>query len=154
LNVVGSHLALGWGPSGLDYPHLHRGLARLPWLPVVEPGATPLQRLAWQVGVFICALEAAVERNPEWRLVSHEELCRDPAAGFKSLCADLGVPWTDEAAGFLADCDRPGRGLETRRVTAEQPSNWTRQLTAAQVDEVIGVLSGFPDRLFGAALLP
>ena len=152
LNVVGSHVALGWGPSGLDsHPRLHRGLAGLPGVPAVEPHATPLQRLAWQIGVFIGALETAVQRNPGWLVVSHEDLCGDPAAGFKSLCAALGVAWTEEAAGFLAASDRPGKGLETRRVAAEQPSNWTRQLSPAQVDEVIGVLSAFPNRLHGAA---
>lgn len=154
LNVVASHMALGWGPSNLDYPFVHRGLARLPWVPKVSPDATPLERLAWQIGVFTSALETALERHPDWLVLSHEELCADPAGGFKALCATLGVPWTEEAAGFLADSDRPGKGLETRRVAAEQPSNWSRHLTAAQVDEVARVLSAFPERLFRAASVP
>lgn len=147
LNVIGSHVALGWGPSGLDYPFLQRGLARLAWVPAVQPGATTLHRLAWQIGVFFGALETAVQRNPDWLVVSHEALCANPEGGFKSLCAALGVPWTAEAARFLAASDRPGKGLETRRVIAEQPTNWTRHLTPAQVEEVLGVLSAFPDRL-------
>jgi hypothetical protein len=151
LNVVASHVALGWGPSNLDYPFLHRGLARLPWVPAVPAGATMLQRLAWQIGVFIAALQAAGKQHTDWLFVSHDDLCAEPAAGFESLCADLGVPWTDEAADFLAASDRPGKGLDTRRVTAEQPSNWTRQLTAAQVEDVVGVLSTFPERLFDDA---
>jgi len=149
--VVGSHVALGWGPSGLDYPFLHRGLTAVPWVPAVKPDASPLGRLAWQIGLFFGALDTAVQRNPDWLVVSHEDLCRDPAAGFKSLCADLGVPWTEEAAGFLAASDRPGKGLEVRRVAAEQPTNWSRHLTTAQVEEVAEVLSGFPDRLYGDA---
>ena len=78
----------------------------------------------------------------------------DTVKGFKGLCAGLGVPWTGEAAGFLAASDRPGKGLETRRVAAEQPSNWSRQLSAAQVDEAVGVLSAFPARLFAPASVP
>jgi hypothetical protein len=154
LNVVGSHVALGWGPSGLDYPFLHRGLARLDWVPVVPPGATPLQRLAWQIGLFSATLERAAQRYPDWLVVSHEALCADPPRGFKSLCAALGLPWTEEAAAFLAAADRPGKGLETRRVAAEQPTNWTRYLTAAQVEEVAGVLARFPDRVFGRSSVP
>jgi hypothetical protein len=99
-------------------------------------------------------LEAAVQRNRGWVVVSHEDLCRDPAGGFKALCAAVGVPWTDEAAELLAASERPGTGLETRRVAAEQPSNWTRQLSRAQVDEVLDVLSAFPDRLSGFASVP
>jgi Sulfotransferase family len=151
LNVVASHVALGWGPSGLDYPFLHRGLARLPWVPAVQPAGSPLSRLAWQIGVFCSALEAALQRHPGWLVVSHEELCRDPAGGFKTLCAGLGLPWSEDAANFLAASDRPGRGLETRRVAADQPTNWTRHLTPEQVEEVVGVLSTFPDRLFDPA---
>jgi len=149
LNVVGSHVALGWGPSDLDSHPGHR-----PGRPALGPGASPLRRLAWQIGVFIAALEAAARRNPDWLVVSHEDLCGDPATGFKALCTALGLPWTDEAAGYLADSDRPGKGLETRRVTAEQPSNWTRQLSPAQVDEVVDVLSAFPDRLSGFCSVP
>lgn len=151
LNVVASHVALGWGPSGLDYPFLHRNLARLGWVPAVQPASAPLSRLAWQIGIFSAALESAVQRNPDWLVVSHEELCRDPATGFKNLCAGLGLPWNEEAAGFLAASDRPGKGLETRRVTSEQPTNWTRHLNSAQVEEVVGVLSTFPGRLFDPA---
>jgi hypothetical protein len=155
LNVVASHRTLGWGASGLDtHPLLHHGVARLPWVPPVEPDATPLERLAWQIGLFITALETAVHRNPDWLVVSHEELCADPPGGFTSLCAALGVPWTQEAADFLAASDRPGKGLETRRVAAEQPTNWTRQLTLDQVEEVTAVLCAFPDRLFGPASRP
>lgn len=151
LNVVGSHVALGWGPSGLDYPYLHRGLARLPWVPGVPSGATTLQRLAWQIGLFFAALENAAHRHPDWLVVSHEDLCADPEAGFKSLCAALRLPWTVEAAAFLAASDRPGKGLEVRRIAAQQPTNWTRHLTAEQVEEVEGVLSRFPGSLFRRA---
>jgi hypothetical protein len=151
LNVVASHVALGWGPSGLDYPFLHRGLARWPWVPPVHPLSSPLSRLAWQIGVFSGALETALQRNPGWLAVSHEGLCGDPEGGFKSLCAALGLEWSEDAAEFLAASDRPGKGLETKRVAAEQPTNWTRHLNAAQVEEVVGVLSTFPDRLFDPA---
>ena len=154
LNVVGSHVALGWGPSGLDYPYLHRGLARLGWVPAVRPGATTLQRMAWQIGLFFAALDAAVRRNPNWLVVSHEDLCADPPARFASLCAALGLPWTEEAAAFLAASDRPGKGLETRRVASEQPTNWTRHLTAAQVEDVRRVLATFPGRVSDAVSVP
>jgi hypothetical protein len=154
LNVVGSHVNLGWGPSGLDYPYLHRGLARQGWVPAVRPGATPLQRLAWQIGVFFGALENAARRHPGWLVVSHEDLCADPSGGFEPLCRTLGLPWNEEAAGFLAASDRPGKGLETQRVAADQPTNWTRHLTSDQVDEVVGVLSAFPRRLPDPASVP
>ncbi len=148
ITATGRILVIGPPRSGTTWVEQVLGV------PPLDADAKPLQRLAWQVGVFISALESAVQRNPGWLAVSHEALCADPPGGFKGLCAGLGVPWTGEAAGFLAASDRPGKGLETRRVAAEQPSNWSRQLSAAQVDEAVGVLSAFPDRLFAPASVP
>jgi hypothetical protein len=81
-------------------------------VPAVRRGATLLQRLAWQIGLFFAALDRAAQRHPDWLVVCHEDLC------------------------------------------AEQPTNWTRHLSPAQVDEVVGVLSTFPDRLFGRTSVP
>ncbi|HKN39264.1 MAG TPA: hypothetical protein VJ456_09160 [Acidimicrobiia bacterium] len=52
--------ALGWGPSGLDsHRLLRRGWPGLSWVPTPGPEATPLQRLAWQIGVFVGSVALA-----------------------------------------------------------------------------------------------
>lgn len=149
LNIIASHVALGWRDSGLaTHPMLPRALTRIPGVPSLAADASPLSGLAWQVGLFIAALDAAVARNPQWLVIRHDELCRNPPERFRALCEALDLRWTEKAAALLAASNRPGEGLATRRVASEQPQRWRRQLNAQQVEEVVAVLSAFPPGVF------
>jgi hypothetical protein len=144
-NVVASYTQLGWSDSGLDtHPVLRNQRAGYSWVPSLEPGASSLARVAWQIGLFTSALDVAAGRNPDWHVVSHEELCRDPESGFRALCTDLGLPWTQAASDFIAASNRPGQGLVTNRVAAEQPERWRSRLTPEQAEEIADVLVRFP----------
>ncbi|HYH51438.1 MAG TPA: sulfotransferase [Acidimicrobiia bacterium] len=144
LNIIASHVALRWRDSGLaTHPLLPGALSRIPGVPPLAADASPLSRLTWQIGLFIAALEAAILRNPHWLVVRHDELCADPPQRFPALCEALGLPWTERAAALLAASNRPGNGLATRRVAAEQAQRWRRQLDGQQLDEVVAVLSQF-----------
>jgi hypothetical protein len=127
----------GWAPSNAGWP-------LRPRFPPLGPGESRLARLAWQIGLFTTALETAASRNPDWHVVSHEELCRHPEAAFRQLSDELVLTWTESASAFLAESNRPGQGLVTQRVAAEESERWRRRLTAAQVDEVAAVLARFP----------
>lgn len=144
-NVVSSYLRLGWRDSRLEAnPALRDGRAGYSWVPPLEPDASPLARVAWQVGVFTAALDLAAQRNPHWHVVSHEDLCGDPEGRFRALCADLGLGWAPAVTEFLTASNRPGEGLVTNRVAAEQPDRWRRCLTPEQADEIAAVLGRFP----------
>lgn len=144
-NIVASYAQLGWLDSRLDaHPGLRDGVAGFSWVPSLDPAASPLSRVTWQVGLFTSALELAARRHPGWHVVSHEALCRDPEGGFRTLCDEVGLGWTPEATAFLSASNRPGEGLVTNRVAAEQPDRWRRRLTPEQADEVADVLSRFP----------
>ena len=145
LSVVASYVELGWRDSGLHrHPLLPQGVSPWPRIPPLAPGASSVARIAWQVGLFTSALDAALERNPHWHVVSHEALCRQPEIGFRSLSTRLGLTWGPAAAQLLASSNRPGTGLATRRVAAEQPDTWRKRLSPGQIDEAGGVLSRFP----------
>jgi hypothetical protein len=143
-SIVASHMELGWQDARLDtHPFLQRRLAALVAVPPLSSGESRLSRLAWQIGLFTTALEVAASRNPDWHVVSHEGLCRHPEAGFRDLCDELGLTWSEPASAFLAESNRPGQGLMTQRVAAEESERWRRRLTPEQVDEVAGVFSRF-----------
>lgn len=108
-------------------------------------GASHVARTAWTIGVLATALGAQAKRHPEWHLVTHEELCIDPRASYRELCADLGLDYGPEVEAFLARSDRPGSGYSSDRVTAEQPTRWRERLSAASLDEIESVLAAFPD---------
>ena len=108
--------------------------------------ATPLARTAWHVALLAQVVGDAASRHPEWRAVSHDELCQDPIGGIRALHAELGLAWTADAERFLAESDRQGDGMETRRISSEQPGSWRRRLSDADLDEITEVLNRFPRR--------
>ena len=80
-----------------------RGIAPLP------PTADPLERAAWQLGLFMTVLTDAAERHA-WPVVWHEEVCVDPAVGFERLGKEMGIGWSDAGDEFVRSSDRPGGG--------------------------------------------
>jgi hypothetical protein len=148
LDIVASHIELGWFDAALDLRcdqvGDRPGLGHLPWVPPLERTASPLARVAWQVGLFTWALEVALDRNPDWHVVNHEDLCRNPERAFRDLYEELDLVWTAAASIHLAASNRPGTGLSTCRVAAELPGSWRHRLGPDQVEEAIEVLSRFP----------
>lgn len=143
MNVVASHLELGWSDSALDtHPLIQHGFVRAPTLP---EDASPVTRLAWQVGVFASALREAAERDPAHIVVSHEALCRDPETGLRDLCEALDLPWTGHMAQFVAESNKSGTGFDTNRVaTEQQPDRWRDRLTPEQQRDALEILDLFP----------
>ena len=109
-------------------------------------GASELMRIASTVGILTHALGETLDHHPDWRLVTHEDLCRDPAAEIRGVFDELGLVWTDEVERFLHTSNRPGEGLQPVRVTTEQPDRWRKRLSSAEVEEIAGVLDQFPRR--------
>jgi hypothetical protein len=145
LNVVASWMELGWGGCSLDtHPKVIERYMRRWHLPALPATCSRLSRVSWEVGLFSSALRSAAERHSDWWLVDHEQLCRDPSGGFRQLFVALGLQWTDAAELHLANSNRPGTGLVTRRIAADQPERWRKRLTGEQVREISGVLESFP----------
>lgn len=143
LNVVASWLALGWGGCALDtHPKIRERHADRWGLPRLGEDASPLSRVAWEVGLFTSVLRAGVEEHEDWVGVTHDSLCTDPAGGFRELFDRLGMAWTEAAGAFLEEANRPGEGYATARVAAGLPGLWRRRLTREQVLEAWSVLSG------------
>ncbi|HVW34191.1 MAG TPA: sulfotransferase [Acidimicrobiia bacterium] len=144
LNVVASYLELGWADAGL-----HTRMDELTGrfgitVPELPAGASLVSRVAWQTGLFASVFTALGDRHPGWRIVTHEELCRNPHDGFRRLFAGLGLTWTQAASDFLDQSNRPGTGIRTNRVTRDQPGRWRHRLTYSQVEEVRRILGLFP----------
>jgi hypothetical protein len=144
LNVIASWLELGWGGCALETnPHVRERSEERWGLPRLEGGASTIQRLSWEAGLFATALREGADGHPEWVVASHDDLCLDPGAGFRALFDGLGFPWTKEAGDFLDQANQPGEGWSGYRVAAEQPERWRRRLTGPQLDEIWSVLSRF-----------
>jgi hypothetical protein len=108
------------------------------------PGADPIEQMSWRIGLLIAALEEAVSRNPHWQVRTHEQLCTDSVATFRTLFADLDLEWADATEQFLVDNDRPGEGFVTQRVAADVVDSWQKRLDDDQLATLRRVLGWFP----------
>lgn len=136
----------------LGLPDADRGLDRNPAVRrrYVEPWglATPapahVARAAWQIGLLSSALEDALVRHPEWHVVEHEALCRDPHARLGDLFTDLHLSWSDRVDEQLEESDGPGSGFTPRRRRSEAPDSWRTRLGPSELADLERALEGFP----------
>lgn len=150
LNVLASWVALGFTPYSFHQDRRLRELVLEPLdLPQYPAGASPVEAMAWQVGVLQAVLTDVAERRPEIKVVRHEELVVDPESAYKELSARVGLVWTDKTQDFLMQSNVPGTGYEPKRDLQQQqdPDRWKKRLTEQQVEEITGVLSRFPRSL-------
>lgn len=116
-----------------------------PW--GVEPppaGADALARAAWQVCLLTAASLEVAARRPDLAMVSHDELCLDPASLFPALAGAVGLAWTVEAERFLLASDRPGDGYVVQRRAADQPDRWRTRLGTPEIRALLGAAEQFP----------
>jgi hypothetical protein len=142
LNVLASWMELGWGGCELySNPRIRERLVGRWGLPQLGPAPSTVERLAWEIGLFSCAIRDGAERHQDWVVASHEDLCLDPEGGFRRLYERLGLEWTSQAEVVLDRTNRPGTGWNLIRVAAEQPERWRKRLSPDQVREAWSVLS-------------
>jgi len=84
------------------------------------------------------------ERHPEWRVVRHEDLSREPIEGFGTLFEALDLSYTEKVQEAIlrstsrsnpADREVNGRRFLTRDSRANV-DNWRRRLTPGEVERV------------------
>lgn len=137
LNAVSSWLELGWLPQQLGRSRDEADLLgeRLGTPP---PSAdSPLdEQQAWSYTAMTRALDEASARHPEFVVVQHEDLCRDPQAQFRALFDRLGLGWDARVEEHLRRNDAPASGYTTQRLAAEQPDRWRLRLTEDQIARI------------------
>jgi hypothetical protein len=112
------------------------------WPPPEGEGLVPT---AWSVCArSVLLLETAV-RYPDWILVSHEEQCVDPVAGFTQLFSRMGFEWTADVDRALQDSNRPGTGYATQRRWSDEPLRWKERLTPEEQEAVVAVIRRFEE---------
>ncbi len=114
-----------------------------PW-GVPLPGPEPVEQMSWMIGLLLAAIEDAASRHPDWHIRTHEQLCADPPAEFRTLAEDLGLGWGENAEDFLVRHNTPGTGFAVKRVASELPDSWRHRLDDDQVATLRRVLEWFP----------
>ena len=111
---------------------------------VPPPGDDPVEKMSWRIGLLIAALEEAVARHPDWQMRTHEQLCTDSVATFRTLFADLGLEWGDTTEQFLVDNDTPGEGYRDQAGGGRRLDSWQRRLDDDQSGDAAPGAGRFP----------
>ncbi|QDG51702.1 sulfotransferase [Persicimonas caeni] len=85
-----------------------------------------------------------LERHPNWNVVRHEDLSREPVAEFRTLASRLGVPFTRASQHFLERTSAASNTVETAKphqLARDSRSNvwsWTQRLSPEEIARVRG----------------
>jgi hypothetical protein len=120
-----------------EFPEDLRG-----WISGLED---PVARLAAAYGIVYKILGDQMAAHPEWLMIHHETLCRDPHTSFRRLCRALDLRYTRSMRELLGEttCARDSALYSVQRVSAEEPEKWKHELTPAQIETVADVISRF-----------
>lgn len=82
------------------------------------------------------------ETYPEWHIVRHEDLSRDPVARFRKLYASLDLTWTDEVEAVVDEYTRAGNPVAVddpahhRRDSRAAVDGWKTRLSPAEIERI------------------
>ena len=82
------------------------------------------------------------DERPLWTFVRHEDLSREPVAGFRALYERFGYTWTPEVRRTIEEHSGVGNPEETtdaashRRDSAKAITAWKSRLTPAEIDRI------------------
>jgi hypothetical protein len=169
LNVVSSWVVLNmWtdhpiGTDALVQDEYVRPLGLTP----PNGGSSSVAIAAWNVGLLTSALKRTAERHPDWIVESHDDLCVEPVAKFRSLIDRVGLEWTPSVEEYLRKSDDPrftvhggSKKVHPNAVTAtvdssrreQQATQFKRRLTEEQTAEARAVLDRFQLGEWGPSL--
>lgn len=97
-----------------------------------------LWRIVYQV------VDTIRKREPDIKLVRHEDLSLDPLPGFRELYASLGLQFTPQAEGMILKSSSPDNPKETSNNAIHSVKmdsraslyNWKQRLSSQEVDRV------------------
>jgi hypothetical protein len=149
---VSSITRLGWRhpfAHFLEQPGLMRDLLQ-PFAQEIRDAARHPPDLVDEASLLWRVIHHAIarfrERHPDWIFVRHEDLSRDPLAGFRRLFEALGLAWSPAVERVVErysgdanprDTTAPVGSEQTlRRASAQNVSNWKRRLNAAEIARI------------------
>jgi hypothetical protein len=105
----------------------------------------PVARMAAAYGIIYKLIGEQLADHPEWTLVHHETLCRDPRGAFRRLCQALGLNYNRRIEHFLTESTAThDDGLYSlHRVSSGEPDKWKTELTSNQIETVASVIAPF-----------
>lgn len=106
---------------------------------ILQSAKTPYEILAANLGAYFKVALSAAKRNPEWIVVTHEQLCVDPYSEFNKLYKKLGLTWSDKIEHLIRMTNQPKQNdnmMHVWRVLKDEVVKWKKLLTPEEVSQI------------------
>jgi len=108
----------------------------------LDPNIVDTSAMLWKALYF--AVQPFREQHPDWMFIRHEDLSRDPLAGFEKICRYAGIEFTPAILQAVLDSDDVALPQEldtslaftTRRNIKLNVSSWKNRLTADEIERI------------------
>jgi hypothetical protein len=90
--------------------------------------SSPVRAAAWEWWALNKVLRAQVARHPDWIVILHEELSREPVSTFRRLFRELDLPWSDRVERRIRRRTGSRNPTEARRGKTQHFSRDSRGL--------------------------
>ena len=103
------------------------------------------QKIGAVWGAVYYVLSQQQKTHPMWKIVQHEVLCENPVGSFRDLFETLDLTWTDATDAFLCASTKFASAdpYTTRRISANEPDKWRKQLDRQQIKDVLNFVQPF-----------
>jgi hypothetical protein len=125
-------------PTSLSAPVVDAVFAGMS-TPPIDPH-DPLQLAAMHLAVLWRGLQASLEQNKQWLVVTHEQLCKDVSAKFENLFAQLNLPFSPAVQKAIAARNKQGEGYRAHRVASQEIGKWRKDFTDDELKTVMRIL--------------
>ena len=108
--------------------------------------------LLWRI--LYAQVDAYRREHPEWAVVRHEDLARDPLGGFEALYRSLGLPFTGDVAASIRTHSAPPARVrhpsahEVRMDSAATVGSWRQRLSPDELERLRAAVRDVSDRFY------
>ena len=112
---------------------------------VLKQVTTPLEVYAASWAVKNKIFVNAMNRHPQWQVISYEQLCQSPMKTFRSIFERYQLDWNEDVRQFIAQTttNEVVDPFAISRVTEQQIDKWKTAMTKAEVAEVKNIVEPF-----------
>lgn len=123
-----------------------------PYRDLFQNAAMPYEVLASRVGAYYKVVSEAARRHPEWIVLRHEDLCKNPMDEFQSLFTRLDLEGFDRTRSAIEASNRPKVKDEVQhvqRVATEEVDKWRKNLSEDEIRQVAEYYCPFANAWYG-----
>jgi len=108
---------------------------------------TIIERMTMQIGAFYHIIQKQMQSNPNWIIIKHEDLCKNPFDMSMDIYEKLNLKWDQNVENYIEKHNKKGEGMEINRIAINQITKYNKLLKKEQIHKISKIYSYF-DNVF------